>query len=57
MKIKLIKPEELHSEKLKLLKKAIEIGKAQTKYNYRVANRLQWIWRELKKIEDKLGGI
>lgn len=57
MKIKLIKPEELHSEKLRLLKKAIEIGKAQTKYNYRVANRLQWIWRELKKIEEKLGGM
>ncbi len=56
MRITIVAPEELESKRQQLLRRAAEILTKQSRYNYTCANKLSWVRKELKKLEDKLGG-
>lgn len=57
MKLKILTPQQLVDEKLKLMAKYTEIITNANKYNERVSRRLKWALYEIEKIDRKLNAF
>jgi division protein CdvB (Snf7/Vps24/ESCRT-III family) len=57
MKLKILTPQQLVDEKLKLMTKYTEIITNANKYNERVRRRLKWALYEIEKIDRKLNAF